>query len=37
MGITNIDLSNINLGDKFDEEDSNTIILIRLLAWHSKI
>ena len=37
MGITNIDLNNINLGDKFDEEDSNTIILIRLLAWHSKI
>ena len=37
MGITNIDLNNINLGDKFDEEDSNTIILIRLLAWYSKI
>ena len=36
MGIINIDLNNINLGDKFDEEDSNTIILIRLLAWHSK-
>ena len=36
MGITNIDLNNINLGDKFDEEDSNTIILIRLLAWYSK-
>ena len=31
MGIVNI-----NLEDNFDEEDPNTIILIRLLAWHSK-
>ena len=26
----------INLDDNFDEEDPNTIILIRLLAWHTK-
>ena len=36
MGIVNIDLNNINLDDNFDEEDPDTIILIRLLAWHSK-
>ena len=36
MGIVNINLDNINLEDNFDEEDPNTIILIRLLAWHSK-
>ena len=32
MGIINIDLNNINLDDNFDEEDPNTIIVIRLLA-----
>ena len=32
MGILNIDLNNINLDNNFDEDD--TIILIRLLAWH---
>ena len=32
MDIVNIDLNNINLDDDFDDEDSNTIILIRLLA-----
>ena len=36
MCIFNIYLNNINLDDNFDEEDPNTIILIRLLAWHSK-
>ena len=34
MGILNIDLNNINLDDNFDEDDHDTIILIRLLAWH---
>ena len=34
MGILNIDLNNINFDDKFDEHDPDTIILIRLLAWH---
>ena len=36
MGIINIDLNNINLDDNFDEEDPNTIIVIRLLAWLTK-
>ena len=31
MGIVNIDLHNMNLDTNFDEKDSNTIILIRLL------
>ena len=36
MGILNIDLNNINLDNNFDEDDPDTIILIRILAWHSK-
>ena len=36
MGIVNIDLNNINLDYSFDQEDPNTIILIRLLTWHTK-
>ena len=36
MGIVNIDLNNINLDNNFDEDDPETIILIRLLAWHIK-
>ena len=35
LGIVNIDLSNISLDNNFDE-DPDTIILIRLLAWHIK-
>ena len=35
MGILNIDLYNINL-DNFDEDDPDTIILIRLLTWQIK-
>ena len=31
MGIVNIDLHNMNLDTNFDEEDPNTIILIRFL------
>ena len=34
--ITNIDPNIINLDENFDEEDPNTIILIRLLGWHTK-
>ena len=30
----NIGLNNISLDNDFDEDDPNTIILIRLLAWH---
>ena len=37
MGILNIDLNNINLDDtNYEEDDPDTIILIRLLAWHIK-
>ena len=36
MGILNIDLNNINLDNNFDEDDVDTIILIRFLAWHIK-
>ena len=30
MGILSIDLNNINLDDTFDEDDPDTIILIRI-------
>ena len=36
MGILNIDINNVNLGNNFDEDDRGTIIHIRLLAWHIK-
>ena len=36
MGILNIDLKNINTDNNFDEDDPDTIILIRRLAWHIK-
>ena len=37
MPILNIDLTNINLDDtNYEEDDPNTIILIRLLDWHNK-
>ena len=36
MGILNINLNNVSLGDNFDEDDPNTIILIKRLAWHMK-
>ena len=36
MGFLNIDLSNINLDNNFDEDDPDTVILIRLFAWHNK-
>ena len=36
MGILNIDLNNVSLDDKFDENDPDTIILSRLLAWYIK-
>ena len=36
MGILTTDLNNINLGNNFDKDDLDTIILIRLLAWHIK-
>ena len=36
MGIDNTDLNDTNLYNNFDEDDSDTIILIRLLTWHIK-
>ena len=36
MGILNIDLNSINLDNKFDEDDPDTIIFIRILARHNK-
>ena len=36
MGIFNIDLNNISLDNKFDVNDPDTIILIRVLTWHTK-
>ena len=36
MGVVNIDLNNVNLDDKFDEEETNTIVFIRLLACYTK-
>ena len=36
IGILNIDLKNINLDNNFDEDDPDTIILIRLFAWHKR-
>ena len=36
MSNLNIDLNKINIDNNFDENDPDTIILIRLLAWHIK-
>ena len=36
MDILNIDLNNINPDNDFDEDDPDTIIFIRLLAWNIK-
>ena len=35
MGILNIDLNNTNLDNNFDEDDPDTIIFVRFLAWCS--
>ena len=36
MGILDIDINSINLDNNFDEDDPDTILLLRLLAWHIK-
>ena len=36
MGILIVNLNDINLHNNFDEDDHDTIILIRLLVWDSK-
>ena len=35
-GILNIDINNISLDNNFDEDNPDTIILIRVLVWHNK-
>ena len=38
MGILSIDLNNINLDDvNFDRDDLETIIHVRLMAWHNRL
>ena len=37
MGILSLNLNNIDLDNNFDKDDLDTIILIRLLAWHNKL
>ena len=34
MRILTIDLNNISLADKYDEDDPDSFILMRFLAWH---
>ena len=35
MGILSVHLNNVKLDNNFDEDDPDTVILIRFLAWHS--
>ena len=37
IGILNIDLNNINIANNFDEDDPDTIILLKLLRSNIKI
>ena len=37
MGIVNINHNHINLDNNFEEHDPDTVILIRLLAWHIRL
>ena len=36
MSILRENFNNINLDNNFDEDDPDTIILIKILAWHIK-
>ena len=36
MSILSVNLNNISLDNNSDGDDRDTIILIKLLAWHSK-
>ena len=36
MNIISVNLNNINLDNNFDVDDPDTIIIIIILAWHSK-
>ena len=37
MSILGVNLNNTNLDNNFDEDNPDTIILIRLLDWYSKV
>ena len=37
MDILIIDINNVNLDNNFDEDDPDTIILIKFLVWHIKV
>ena len=38
MGILSVNINNINLDDSnYEEDDTDTIILTRLLSWHIKL
>ena len=37
MGILSVNRNNIYLDNNFDEDDPDTIILVRILAWYSKL
>ena len=37
MDILIIDINNVNLDNNFDEDDPDTIILIKILVWHIKV
>ena len=38
LGVLSIDLNNNNLDDiNFDEDDSETIIHVRIMAWHNRL
>ena len=36
MGILKLNLNNVNFDNNLDEDDPDTIILTRILAWYSK-
>ena len=36
MGISSVNAINSNLHNNFDEDDPDTIIFVRLSAWHIK-
>ena len=36
MGILDIDFNSINLDNDFDEDNPDSIVHVRLLAWHIK-
>ena len=36
MGILSVNFNNIYLDNNFDEDDPDAIVLVSLLAWHSK-